>query len=81
MLNSAIVLVVALFFTISWCWLYRQNQRLFKMLQKDMDTIQSLYETMRLQDEAIQRLRQRPIILNSRLYHAYRIDPDTIHRN
>lgn len=27
------------------------------------------------------RLRRRPMILNSRLYHAYRIDPATIHRN
>lgn len=27
------------------------------------------------------RLRRRPIIINSRLYHAYRIDPASIHRN
>lgn len=27
------------------------------------------------------RLRRRPMILNSRFYHAYRIDPASIHRN
>lgn len=81
MLNSAIVLVVALFFAISWGWLYRQNQRLLKMLQQEQDTARLLLETARLQDEAIQRLRRRPIVLNSRLYHAYRINPASIHRN
>lgn len=81
MLNSAIVLVVALFFAISWAWLYRQNQRLFKLLDQEQGDRQLLLETIRLQDEAIQRLRRRPMILNSRLYHAYRINPASIHRN
>ena len=80
MLNSAILLITVLILALSCAWLYRQNQRLLKMLQEAQDTTRLMLEVAAVQDEAIQRLRRRPIAINSRLYHAYRINPASIHK-
>jgi hypothetical protein len=81
MFNSAIPLITVLILALSVAWLYRQNQRLLKMLQEAQDITRLMLEVAAVQDEAIQRLRRRPIVLNSQLYHAYRINPASIHRN
>jgi hypothetical protein len=42
---------------------------------------QSNQALLDLMAQNIRLRRSRPMVLNSRLYHAYRIDPASIHRN
>jgi len=83
--RRTLVIAVLLLNIVAAIWIFV----LYKRYESSQRKVEELNQLIREGNQApldlmaqnIRLRRSRPMVLNSRLYHAYRIDPASIHRN